>query len=115
MEPRTASGETGGGGLREYKNYDMGVNTNALGEEFETTLKVLKGLMGDKIGPNDEYMRDAVHKREREGERRERREAGREGNRGGEIEENKRKKHRRGGREREKGTSEGRKKERQSI
>ena len=53
--------------------------------------------------------------REREGEKRERREAGREGNRGGEIEENKKRKHRRGGREREKGTSEGRKKERQSI
>ena len=70
MEPRTASGETGGGGCREYKNYDVGVNTKALGEEFETTLKVLKGLMGDKNGPNDEYMRDAVHKRERRGEER---------------------------------------------
>lgn len=58
------------GGCREYKNYDVGVNTKALGEEFETTLKVLKGLMGDKIGPNDEYMRDAVHKRERRGEER---------------------------------------------
>ena len=70
MEPRTGSGETGGGGLREYKNYDMGVNTNAQGEEFETMLKVLKGLMGDKIGANDENMRDAVHKRERRGEER---------------------------------------------
>ena len=58
------------GGCREYKNYDLGVNTNALGEEFESTLKVLKGLMGDKIGPNDEYLRDAIHKRERRGEER---------------------------------------------
>ena len=70
------------GGCREYKNYELGVNTNALGEEFETTLKVLKGLMGDKIGPNDEYMRDAVHN-EREKGRGEK-----EGKRGGkEIEE----------------------------
>ena len=70
------------GGCREYKNYDLGVNTNALGEEFESTLKVLKGLMGDKIGPNDEYLRDAVHKRER---RREERKRGKRG--GKEIEE----------------------------
>ena len=66
----------------------MGVNTKALGEEFETTLKVLKGLMGDKIGPNDEYMRDAVHKRERRGEEREKGRGEKEGKRGGkEIEE----------------------------
>ena len=45
-------------------------------------MKVLKGLMGDKIGPNDEYMRDAVHN-EREKGRGEK-----EGKRGGkEIEE----------------------------
>lgn len=53
------------GGCREYKNDDMGENTNALGEEFASTMKGLKGLMGDKIGANDEYLKEAVHKRAR--------------------------------------------------
>ena len=50
------------GGCREIKNYDVGVNSHALGEDFESALGLLKGLLGDKIGPNDEYLKDALHK-----------------------------------------------------
>ena len=49
-------------GCREIKNHDAGINSNALGEDFESALGLLKGLLGDKIGPNDEYLKDALHK-----------------------------------------------------
>jgi len=45
-------------GCHENKNFDVGINTNALGEDFKGILGILQGFLGDKIGPNDEYLID---------------------------------------------------------
>lgn len=49
-------------GCSDKKNGDIGLDTNALGEEFRGYLGILKGLFGDKIGPNDKYLNENLQK-----------------------------------------------------
>lgn len=49
-------------GCSDKKNGFIGVNPNALGEDFRGFLNILKGLLGDKIGPNDKYLIDNLQK-----------------------------------------------------
>lgn len=49
-------------GCKSRKNGEIGLNINALGEDFKTYLNIVKALLGDKIGPNDKYLIDNLQK-----------------------------------------------------
>lgn len=49
-------------GCQHTKNSNFGLNVNALGEDFRSYLNIVKGLLGDKIGPNDKYLIDNLQK-----------------------------------------------------
>lgn len=49
-------------GCSDHKNGEIGLNVNALGEDFRSYLEIIKGLLGEKIGPNDKYLIDNLQK-----------------------------------------------------
>lgn len=49
-------------GCKDRKSFELGVNINALDEQFRGILNILKGLLGDRIGPNDKYLLDGIQK-----------------------------------------------------